>query len=155
MNKIIGALVCCCLLSAAASAQNTLGRAFVLGDNEQSYEQLATKYAVGLLQVNDNNMEAAFDSWLDLLQAVDDYAGRINYDIKGVKVYLHVFVAADGTLDHIGFLPRPDSRNVPVAELQAFFSGFARSYRMPVTGDQPFNHYAGATFPTLNERTGR
>lgn len=155
MNKIILALACCCLLSVAASAQNALGRAFVLGENEQSYEQLASKYPVGLLQVSDNDLNAAFDNWLGLLQAVDDYAGRIEYDIKGVKVYLHVFVAADGTIDHIGFLPRPDSRNVPLGELQAFFSGFARAYRMPVAGNQPFSHYAGATFPTLNERTGR
>lgn len=155
MQKIILLLACCCLLGTAAVAQGTLGRAFVLGENEQSYEQLASQYSAGLLQVSNNDMKVAFEHWLDLLQAVDDYADRINYDIKGVKVYLHVFVAADGTIDHIGFLPRPDSRNVSVAELQAFFSGFARAYQMPVSGSQPFSHYAGATFPTLNERTGR
>ena len=155
MQKIILLLACCCFLGTAIQAQATLGRAFVLGENEQSYEQLASQYSAGLLQVSNNDMKAAFENWLDLLQAIDDYANRINYDIKGVKVYLHVFVAADGTIDHIGFLPRPDSRNVPLAELQAFFSGFARAYKMPVTGQQPFSHYAGATFPTLNERSER
>lgn len=155
MSKIIPLLVASCLLGTAAFAQTTLDRAFVLGENEQSYEQLAAKYATGLLQVSNNDMQAAFDNWVNLLQAVDDYADRINYDIKGVKVYLHVFVAPSGTIDHIGFLPRPDSRNVSVDELRAFFSGFTRSYRLPITADQPFNHYAGATFPTLNERAGR
>jgi hypothetical protein len=155
MNKIIPFLIGCCLLGTTALAQTTLGRAFVLGENEQSYEQLASEYSMGLLQVSNNDMQAAFDNWINLLQAVDAYAAQIDYDIKGVKVYLHVFVAPDGTIDHIGFLPRPDSRNVSVDELRAFFSGFARSYRLPVTASQPFNHYAGATFPTLNERTGR
>jgi hypothetical protein len=142
-------------MSVAVSAQSALDRAFVLGENEQSYEQLAAQYPAGLLQISNNDMDAAFNNWLNLLQAIDAYADRIDYDIKGVKVFLHVFIAADGTIDHIGFLPRPDSRNVPVGELRALFSGFAREYQMSIPGDQPFSHYAGATFPTLNEKAGR
>lgn len=125
---------------------------FKLGENEKNYEKLTRSYSLSLLEACNNDIKVAFEKWLEMMVEVDTYAKKINYDLKGVKVWLHVFWAEDGSIDNIGYLLRPDSRNVDSAELKAFLASFCRQYKFPITASRRFSHYTGATFPTFKER---
>lgn len=131
-----------------------LPKVFKLGTNEAAYETLAQEYPQTLLAACNNDMKVAFDKWLEMMKALDEHAGRINFDIKGIKVRLHVFWDADGTIKHIGYILRSDSRVLEKeAEFGAFLSSFTRQYRFPVQSQQKYSHYSIATFPTFSERS--
>lgn len=133
-------------------AQEAMPKVFLMGENEKGYEQLTQDYSQSLLEVCGNNMETAFQKWLDMVKDMEQYAQKIKFDVKGVKLRLHVFWAADGKLDHIGYLLRSDSRNINTDEMTAFLSSFMNRYKPVITSDKKFSHYTGATFPTFVER---
>jgi len=135
-----------------ATAQ--LDKVFLLGSDEQAYEQLVGNYSQSLLEATSGNITQAFEGWLDMQQAIDQYSVQQNYDLNGVKIWLHVFWAPDGAIDKLGFLLRPDSRFVETAELRALLAGFVQDYRLPVKSGRTFNHYTGATFPTIAQPRG-
>lgn len=131
-----------------------LPRVFQLGGNEQAYEALSQEYGQSLLEVCDNDMKLAFEKWLDMMQALEDYAKKINFDVKGVKVRLHVFWNTDGSIDHIGYVFRTNSRNARPDEFSAFLSSFTRQYTFPLKSQKKFSHYTIATFPLHTEKNG-
>ncbi len=131
-----------------------LPKVFKLGANEAAYETLVQEYPQTLLAACNNDMKVAFDKWLEMMKALDDHARRINFDIKGIKVRLHVFWDADGSIKHIGYILRTDSRALEKeAEFGAFLSSFTRQYSFPVQSQQKYSHYSIATFPTYSERS--
>lgn len=147
----------CLLLSLnGLFAQDELPTAFELGEvDEKAYEKLTQAYNQSLLEVAGFDMTKAFDQWVGLMKQVDAYAARINFDLKGVQAFLQVFWGADGSIDHIGYLLRPDSRNFDEdekKELSAFFSSFARNHTFPMKSNRNFNHYTEVTFPTVVEK---
>lgn len=151
--KFIYSLFLLSLFAGSAFAQeSSLSKVFVLGENEKSYEQLNESYSQTLLEASGNDIKLAFTHWLDMMEAMDKYAEKIRYDLKGIRLWIHVFLAEDGTIDHIGYLLRPDSRNANEAELNAFFASFSRKYKFPLKSAKKFNHYTGATFPTFIQR---
>lgn len=126
---------------------------FLLGEHEASYEVASQTYSRTLLEVCDNDMKKAFDQWIEMMKELESFAGKIKYDIKGVKVWMHVFWNEQGKVDHIGYFLRPDSRNIKTDELSAFFKAFMKQYEsFPLQPGQKFSHYTGATFPTFVER---
>ncbi len=136
-----------------ANAQSaSLDKVFLLGTQEQAYEQYTGEYSQSLLEASSGNITQAFESWLDMQQSIDAYAKSQRYDLNGVKIWLHVFWAADGSIDHLGFLLRPDSRFVDTNELKVLLAGFIENYRFPLRSNTKFSHYTGATFPTLSQR---
>ena len=135
-----------------ASAQ--LEKVFLLGEEEERYEQLVGSYSQSLLEATSGNITQAFEGWLDMQKAIDRYATSQNYDLNGVKVWLHVFWNANGSIDHLGFLLRPDSRFVKNDELRALLAGFIGQYQLPFQSGRTFNHYTGATFPTISQPRG-
>ncbi len=143
----------CKTLSFAQDASNALPKVFELGKYEEAYELAKQDYAQNLLSACNNDMKVAFDNWLGMMKELENYAGRINFDLKGVKMRLHVFWNADGAIDHIGFVVRPDSRNARTEELSALFSSFMRQYKFPITSTQKYAHYTLASFPTFSEPT--
>ncbi|MEL7220990.1 MAG: hypothetical protein AAGJ93_06705, partial [Bacteroidota bacterium] len=76
-----------------ANAQ--LDKIFVLGTDEQRYEQLVGSYSQSLLEATKGDITQAFEGWLDMQKALDSYAAAQNYDLNGVKIWLHVFWATD------------------------------------------------------------
>ena len=119
----------------------------LIGEDEFLLSDLSMKYSGILLQVCGNDMDLAYDMWSEMLGAMEDFSEEIEYDIKGIKTYLHVFFEADGKIAHIAFFPKANSRNVPVSELRAFFKEFAKTYTLPVTGETGFSHYSSGAFP--------
>lgn len=121
----------------------------LIGEDEDIFTALAETHGEIFLQVCNNDMDIAYDKWMDMLVAMEDYSVEINYDIRGVKTYLYVFWNPDGTVKHLSFYPKANSRNIPIAELKAFFKGFAKSYTMDVTAEKGYSHYASGSFPTF------
>ncbi len=139
----------------AMAQKGGMDRIFLLGSTETNYEQLTTTYSQSMLEAAQMDITKAFEHWLGMLQEIDKYADRINFDVKGVKVWMHVFFNEQGGIDKLGYLLRPDSRYVDETEIQAFFAGFVKEYTFPLKSDRKYNHYTGATFPTLSERADK
>jgi hypothetical protein len=121
----------------------------LIGEDEDIFNTLAETHGDVFLEVCGNDMDLAYDKWMDMLVAMEDYSAEINYDIRGLKTYLYVFWNADGTIKHLAFYPKPNSRNISIAELKAFFKGFVKEYKMSVTAERGFSHYASGSFPTF------
>ncbi len=126
-----------------------LPKVFILGEYEKQYEQLNIDHSTMLLTACGDNMDLAFDKWLSMLKEMEAYASLIGYEIKGIKVWLNVFWDEKGTVKHIAFHLKQNSRNVDTSELRAFFSSFINHYRFPLTADTKYSHYGGASFPTF------
>jgi len=131
------------------SAQN-LRLAFVLGGDEAQYDALRTDYARTLLTVCKNDQETALTHWFKLLQDLEMYGEKINFDLDGTKLFLNIFWNEDGSIGHIGILPMPSSKNVPKEDLVAFFSSFVRQYSgAKLESDKKYSHYTTVSFPTF------
>lgn len=151
--KLLLSILSLLFISQLGISQETTPTIFILGENEKNYEQLTQDYSQSLLEASHNDIKKAFNYWIEMMSAMDDYADKVRFDLKGVKVWMHVFWSADGHIDHIGYILRPDSRNVKTAELSAFFSSFTRKYKFPLKSNKNFNHYTGASFPTFVQRS--
>jgi hypothetical protein len=141
-----------CLLGNAQETQEDaviLPSVFRIGEFDHAFETLSKDHNTILLSVCGDNMDLAYERWIEMMMDVEDYADQINYDIKGVKVYMYVFWNADGSVAHLAFYPKPNSRNIPHEELTAFFKGFIKNYQIPLSSDQGFSHYGSASFPTF------
>lgn len=148
--KLIPLLSVCLLLQAPLWGQE-LRKAFVLGANEEAYEQLSREHARTLLAVSDNDPQEALSNWLTTMRDIEEYAESIDFDIKGLKVLLHVFWNADGSIAHIGYFILPDSRNYQQENLSALLASFVRQYTPQFKSDRKFSHYTNVSFPTFVE----
>lgn len=143
------------LLSLSALKAQEVPQVFMLGKQEKAYEELTRNYRQTLLEACGNKMGVAFEKWLEMMQTMETYADEVNYNIDGLKLLLHVFWDEDGSIAHLAYFIRPNSRNVDTQELNAFFSGFIRQYKFPLSSDRKFMHYTKASFPTFDERAQR
>lgn len=149
--KLIPLLPILLLLQAPLWGQQDLKKAFVLGTNEEAYEELSREHARTLLAVSDNDPQEALSNWLTTMQSIEAYAKSIDFDIKGLKVLLHVFWNEDGSIRSIGYFIMPDSRNYKQEDISALLASFARQYTPKLNSDRKFSHYTNVSFPTFVE----
>jgi hypothetical protein len=123
-------------------------KVFILGEHEDAYEQLNLDYSVMLLTACNGNMDDAYQKWVSMLNEMEAYATLINYDIKGVKVWLNVFWNGDGSVKHIAYHLKQNSRNIDTAEFTAFLTSFMNHYKFPLVTNEKYSHYGSASFPT-------
>lgn len=154
MKLLFVFLIQCALFTGLAAQSDGISRVFMMGEKEGEYENLKKQYQQSLLQACDNRIEKASGKWLQLLKAMEDYSKTIDFDLKGLKLWLHVFWAADGSIEHIGFFLRPDSRNLDLKELKAFFTSFLNQggHQTEVETVGKFAKYARASFPVYSQR---
>lgn len=130
-----------------------LPKVFVLGEHEKAYEKLFDAHSTVLLEVCNDNMDTAFDNWLGMLKEMETYANTIDYDLKGIKVWLNIFWNEDGSIKHIAYHLKVNSRNIRnTEELTAFFSSFMNHYNFPISSDRKFSHYGSASFPVFAKK---
>lgn len=127
---------------------------FELGTQEVAYEKLNEMYSQSLLEASNGDIKMAFDNWLHMMGEMEAYAKKIRFDIKGIKLWLHVFWNEDGRVAHIGYLLRPESRYIDAAEMGAFLKTFMDRYEFPQKSTEKFSHYTGASFPVYSEKAG-
>lgn len=131
---------------------DALPKVFIIGEHESKFEALADQHKVMLLTVCKDDIDVAYDRWLGMLKEIEHYATYINYDLKGVKMWLNVFYEPNGKVKHIAYHLKPNSKNVDTDELTAFFSSFMNHYTFPMISDDRYSHYGSATFPTMPRR---
>ena len=145
---------CSLLIGIGASAQvveqaTPDDRVSLIGEQEETFAALSVSHPGILLGVCGNDMDYAYEKWMIMLGAMEDYAEAIGYDIQGLKTYMYVYWNADGTIAHLAFFPKTKSRNIPIADLRTFFSGFVETYQMQIKTEEGFSHYGSAAFPTF------
>jgi hypothetical protein len=122
---------------------------FLIGEHEEHYMTFAKQHPALFMSVYNNDIDLAFRSWSNMLMDMEDYAAELNFDLKGVKLWINLYFNADGTIAHLAFFPKPNSRNIPTEHLTAFFKNFVRDYSLPVNAAKAFQHSASASFPTF------
>jgi len=131
--------------------QNSTNKVFFIGEEEKQYEKIIEQYNHLLFSVCNNSMEDAYDNWSLLLKDIESYSFKTNFDLRGIKIWLNVFWAKDGTIDYIVFHPKPNSKNLNYDELKVFFNNFIKQYQMPLKHSQKFAHFSSASFPTFSK----
>ncbi len=128
-------------------AQN-MPTVFLIGEYESKYEAMISEYKELLLSVTDNSMDVAYEKWSGMLTQMEQYADSINYDIKGVKVWINVFWSQDGRIEHLVYYPKPNSKNIDFDQFTIFLKDFIGLYQMEIEAPSAFSHYGSASFPT-------
>jgi hypothetical protein len=120
----------------------------MLGDKEVEYEKLVEDCSVPLFSVSDDSMDKAYKSWLGMLHEIELFAEADTFDIKGVKIWINVFWNGDGTIKHITYFPKPNSKNIDYDKMGILLEKFIAEYKFKEDHESCFSHYGSATFPT-------
>lgn len=83
------------------------------------------------------------------MEEMEAYSKQIEYNLDGVKAWFHFFWAPDGSIEHIAYYLRPNSKNLDLDEMNAFLVSFMNNYKFPLTTETKYHHYTGATFPVF------
>jgi len=126
-----------------------LPKVFLIGEFEEQYEMLYREFNDVLLSVCNEDMHYAFDKWVGMISEMEAYSRQIDYDLKGIKLWLKVFWNANGTIRYISYFLKPTSRLIEMVDLNAFMSSFINHYQMSIDSDVPFRHDGSAQFPTF------
>ncbi len=135
-------------LSATITADSLGPKVFLLGEDEDQMNALSKNYPNLLMKVCQNDMDVAYDKWMNMLSDMETYSTKIGYDIKGIKLWMNVYWNKTGKIDYIGYYLKPNSRNIKTEELNAFFINFIKNYQMKLTYTGKFYHNGSAAFPT-------
>ncbi len=127
-------------------------KAFLIGEYEQAFEQLLNEHQTLLLTACNDDMNVAFEKWRDMVVAMESHSDVVNFDLKGVKLWLNIFWKEDGSIRHIAFYPKPNSRNVDTDKLTLFLMSFINNYQFPLKVGKKFSHYGVASFPTFSKK---
>jgi len=128
---------------------DSLPQVFMIGQNESAYESLVSDCSNPLLTVCKDSMDLAYRRWMLMLSEMEIYAEKSEFDIKGVKIWLNVFWNPNGTIKHLVYFPKPNSRNMDFDLLTIFLDQFVTGYQMEALDSQCFSHYGSAAFPTF------
>jgi hypothetical protein len=141
-------------------AQNTdnIPKVLIIGQDEKAFETLQLNYENQLLSVCNNDMDAAYTLWIDMLKEMETLDAALpNFDLNGINIWLYVFWEKDGSIAHLAYYLKPNSRFVREEELTAFFNSFVARYQLPLSANasSSFSHYSAAFFPTAALRMGK
>jgi hypothetical protein len=137
---------------AAFKKKDELPKVFSLSEDQTVLEQLSLLYTKGLIEVCNDDTDVAFNKWNSMMLAFEAYAEKQNINIRGVKMWIKVYWAADGTVDHVGYSLKPNSRNVKLAELNALLKTFIEGYKLQQTADVKFTNSGSVSFPIFTGR---
>jgi hypothetical protein len=140
-----------CLYTSSLYGQSTNGnlpQVFFIGEYQSEYDQLIVKHNEVLLSVHNNSMEKAFNHWTGILTAMEQYAEKHDFDLKGVKIWINIFWDANGKIKHLAFYPKPNSKNIDYEKMKLIVSEFVENYNaVTVTSKKAYSHYGTANFP--------
>jgi hypothetical protein len=134
------------------TATDSLPVVFMLGQDDRSLDALKTEHELQLVAVCRNDMEMTYYLWLQMMKHMESYAVKVGYDLNGIKLWLHAFYNKDGSIHHLAFHPKPQSRSFKTEDMTAFLSGFVKTYKSPISADRPFQHYNVGYFPIMVEK---
>ena len=132
-------------------------RVFLLGDDTDSYsERLSYEYSYLLVFACNNSVEEASAKWVDMMNAIEEYSNQVNFNLKGLKLWINIYWDKDGTIKHIAYHLRPESRNIEVKQLTTFLTNFCGQYKLPLTASakKKFSHSGSTYFPFFKGNVG-
>lgn len=131
---------------------DTLPVVFMLGQDDRAFDALKTEHDLQLLAVCRNDMEMTYYLWIQMMKHMESYAIRVGYDLNGIKLWMYAFYNKDGSIHHLAYHAKPQSRNFKPEDMTAFLTGFVKTYKLPMTADRGFQHYNVGHFPVLIEK---
>lgn len=140
------------LLKAQSEGVNELPKAFLIGEYETGYGNLIKQYPESLLSVSNDSIELAYINWMYLLSDMENHSQKIDFDLKGIKIWLNVFWNKDGQIEYISYYPKPNSKNMEFKKLTAFFIDFVNNFKSRIKGKENFVHFGSARFPSFAEK---
>jgi hypothetical protein len=105
-----------------------LPRVFMIGEYEKPYEKMSSVYSRLLLNVYHDDIDKAFSLWMN------------------------VFFNVDGSIQHIVYYPKPNSRNMQFDQLTNFLISFCNVYQFKDPIPNRCSHFGSASFPTFAKR---
>lgn len=146
--KYLFSIILFCLISNNLLAQgNELPKVINVSQNSSILEQLSSDYKGSLFLASDTNVVKTMQNWKHLLVGMENYAEEINFNLKGVKFWIKVFWAKNGTIDHITYILSDTSINIDVIDLEAFLRSFMRNYKLPLNNRSKFSYDGRVMFP--------
>lgn len=130
------------------TSEQTLPTVFLIGENDKAYTNLLSSQTT-LLEVCDDDMHFAYHKLMGMMREMETYAAEVNFDLKGINAWMHFFWRPDGSIDHIGFYLKPNSKNVPTERFKGFLDGFAKNHKLPIKHNKKFSHYSSFSFPII------
>ena len=139
------------LCSFATSAQNTTTLSiFEIGKDEQNYRTICEAYPETLLSWKKDDYTQSALLWFDFLKSMETYADAIQFNLNGLKLWIHIFWNENGEINHVGYFVHPESRQIDKKELNAFLSAYSRLAKKPdFKSGMKISHYTSASFPTF------
>jgi hypothetical protein len=122
---------------------------FLISEDDDAYGDLVANTPTSLLDVCDNAMDKAYKKWIYMLADLEEEAENQGFDVKGLKVWINFFWNADGSINHIVYYPKPNSKNIEYKDFTKFLDHFAENYILDVEANSNFAHYGSASFPTF------
>jgi hypothetical protein len=122
-------------------------KVFVMGEFDVS--KLKESYNTTLFSVCKGDLDAAFDKSARILVGIEDYAQKNKFDLKGVKMWVEFYFDKDGTLKHLSYALKPNSRNIDTRDLTAFLMSFTNSFKLPISTNRRFYTNMHASFPIV------
>ncbi|BDS14680.1 hypothetical protein [Aureispira anguillae] len=136
------------LLNANLSAQtNTYPKVLNVSKSSTVLEELSADYKSSLFLASDSDVVKTMQNWKRFLVTMEKYAEEIDFNIKGVKVWIKVFWAENGTIDHLTYILSDTSINIDLRDLEAFFRSFIKNYKLPISYRNKFSYDARIMFP--------
>jgi len=128
---------------------DTLPSVFMIGENEAAYNKMLSVQPDLLMSVCNDDMIEAYNVWLNFLVEMEKFALENDVDINGIKIWINVFWEVDGSVKHIAFYPKPNSKNMEYEYVKVLFSQFIEQYNSELKNDKLFCHYGSASFPSF------
>jgi hypothetical protein len=130
-----------------ARSNKALPKIINAAQNSDALEELSNQYQSSLFSASDTNFVTTINNWRSFLQLMEDYSETIDFDIRGVKVWMKVFWAKDGNVDHIVYVLSDRSINIDVIEWEAFLRSFIRNNKLPLKYRRGFAYDGRVMFP--------
>ncbi|WMX15227.1 MULTISPECIES: hypothetical protein [unclassified Aureispira] len=147
MNHLITFLLFFSLSTQVWAQQSDFPKVVNVAQRSEILEELSSRYKSSLFSASDADFIKTTQNWQHILVAIEKYAEEIDFDLKGVKIWIKVFFAKDGNLDHITYILSENSINIDTIELEAFFRSFMKNYKLPESHEQKFSYDARILFP--------
>jgi hypothetical protein len=125
---------------------------FMLGQDDRTFDALKMEHDLQLLAVCRNDMELTYYLWIQMMKNMESYASRTGFDLNGIKLWMYAFYNKDGSIRHLAYHAKPQSRNFKPEDMTEFLSGFVKTYKLPISADRAFQHYNVGFFPVLVEK---
>jgi hypothetical protein len=131
---------------------DTLPLVFMLGQDDRAFDALKMEHDLQLLAVCRNDMELTYYLWIQMMKNMESYATRTGFDLNGIKLWMYAFYNKDGSIRHLAYHAKPQSRNFKPEDMTEFLAGFVKTYKLPIAADRAFQHYNVGFFPVLVEK---